>query len=93
MLQTIDGRRVGRLDPVFKAGWPIREAQVIQESLTTIRVRLVPSEGYDDRIEQEVTRQLRARLGDVSVVFEKVSEIPRGANGKFRSVICQLPRR
>lgn len=92
VLCTVDGRRIGRLDPVFKAGWPIREAQVIQESLGAIRVRLVPSDGFDDVIQQEVARQLRARLGDVTVEFEKVSEIPRGPNGKFRSVICNLLR-
>jgi phenylacetate-CoA ligase len=91
VLCTIDGRRIGRLDPVFKAGWPIREAQVIQESLDAIRVRLVPSDGFDDAIQQEVARQLQARLGNVAIEFEKVPEIPRGANGKFRSVICNLP--
>ena len=91
VLCTVDGRRIGRLDPVFKAGWPIREAQVIQESMDTIRVRLVPSDGFDDAIQQEVAQQLRARLGNVKVEFEKVPEIPRGANGKFRSVICNLP--
>ena len=63
---------------------------MIQESLDTIRVRLVPSDGFDDAIQQEVAQQLRARLGNVKVEFEKVSEIPRGANGKFRSVICNL---
>jgi phenylacetate-CoA ligase len=90
MLYTHDGRQIGRLDPVFKAGWPIREAQVIQESLDAIRVRLVASDGFDSGIQQEVARQLRARLGNVNVEFEKVPEIPRGANGKFRSVICNL---
>lgn len=90
MLCTADGRRIGRLDPVFKSGWPIREAQLIQESLDTIRVRLVPSDGFDHSIEREVTAQLRARLGDVHVEFEKLSEIPRGANGKFRAVISKV---
>jgi uncharacterized cupredoxin-like copper-binding protein len=27
----------------------------------------------------------------VEVVLEAVQEIPRGANGKFRAVICNLP--
>lgn len=91
VLCTPDGRQIGRLDPVFKSGWPIREAQVIQESMETIRVRLVPSDGFDDAIQQEVARELRARLGNVKIEFEEVSAIPRGANGKFRSVICKLP--
>jgi phenylacetate-CoA ligase len=87
---TPDGRRIGRLDPVFKAGWPIREAQVIQESLAVIRVRLVPSGGFNDAIQDAVSLELRARLGNMKIEFEKLAEIPRGSNGKFRSVICNL---
>jgi len=30
-------------------------------------------------------------MGDLEVVLEEVSAIPRGPNGKFRAVICQLP--
>ena len=33
VLYTLDGRSVGRLDPVFKGRLPIREAQIIQEAL------------------------------------------------------------
>jgi phenylacetate-CoA ligase len=92
MLYTVDGRGIGRLDPVFKSGWPIREAQIVQNALDVFRVRLVPSPGFDDSIQREIATQLRARLGEVTVEFEVVREIPRGANGKFRSVICNLPR-
>ena len=42
VLLTRDGRRVGRLDPVFKTRLPLREAQIIQESLSRVRVRFVP---------------------------------------------------
>ena len=44
-----DGQRMGRLDPVFKADLPIREAQIIQASLEHIRVRFVPAPEYADR--------------------------------------------
>ena len=33
VLQTADGRRIGRLDPIFKGGLPVLEAQIIQETL------------------------------------------------------------
>ena len=32
VLYTIDGKQVGRLDPVFKDNLPVREAQIIQET-------------------------------------------------------------
>src|SRR5688500_1382354 len=35
-LFTRDGRRIGRLDPLFKDDIPLKEAQIIQETLVTI---------------------------------------------------------
>ena len=46
MLYTSDGRRIGRLDPVFKAQLPIREAQIVQETLSRVRLRYVPGAGF-----------------------------------------------
>jgi phenylacetate-CoA ligase len=91
MLWTKDGRRVGRLDPVFKAGLHIKEAQIVQQSLSRIVVRLVPTTGYSEADERQVKAALIDRLGDVAVSFETVDAIPRETNGKFRAVVCQLP--
>jgi phenylacetate-CoA ligase len=90
VLRTRDGRWVGRLDPVFKAALNVREAQVVQESLDSIRVRIVAAEGFgaDDR--GAIADGLRLRLGDVRVSFEEVASIPRTANGKLRAVISNL---
>ncbi len=84
---TADGRRVGRLDPVFKVDLPILEAQIIQERLDLIRVRFVPAAGFNAGHEQAVIRRLQDRLGEVQVVMEAVDEIPRAANGKFKGVV------
>lgn len=92
LLYTTDGRRVGRLDPVFKADLPVREAQIIQEALDRIRVRYVPTHGFTHATAESITERLRARMGEVEVVLERVDEVPRGANGKFRAVVCELPR-
>lgn len=88
---TADGRRVGRLDPVFKKDLPIREAQIIQESLSHIRVRVVPAAGYAERDQDSIAQRLRDRVGDMEISFEQVERIPRSANGKFRAVICNVP--
>ena len=90
VLYTSDGRPVGRLDPVFKRQLAIREAQVIQEALTVLRVRYVAAAGYGDADADAIVRGLRARMGTVHVRVERVEAIPRAANGKFRSVICQI---
>ncbi|MGZ8802034.1 MAG: phenylacetate--CoA ligase family protein [Mycobacterium sp.] len=92
VLYTRDGRRLGRLDPVFKGGLPIREAQIIQDDIDNIRVRYVPSADARPGDEERITAQIRQRIGDVHVILEPVPMIPRTAAGKFRAVICNLPQ-
>lgn len=91
VLYTADGRRIGRLDPVFKTGLPIREAQIVQEDLDRFTVRFVPAEGYLSSHGRTIVHRLQARVGAAKVVLEPVDSIPRGANGKFRAVVCNLP--
>jgi phenylacetate-CoA ligase len=91
VLYTRDGRRIGRLDPVFKAHLPIHEAQIIQETLDRVRVRYVPADGFGVADARSIVERLQQRLGDVEVILEATESIPRGPNGKFRAVVCQLP--
>ena len=90
VLYTLDGRVIGRLDPVFKAGIPIREAQIIQDGLDRIRVLYVPAPGFTNADREVIIARIKARLGSVNVVLEPLPEIPRTANGKFRAVVCNL---
>jgi phenylacetate-CoA ligase len=90
-LYTADGRRIGRLDPVFKSKLPIVEAQIIQETLNHVRVRFIPAADYDEQAGASIVKRLRDRMGDVRVTLEQVERLPRTANGKFRAVICNLP--
>jgi phenylacetate-CoA ligase len=89
-LYTVDGRRIGRLDPVFKTEVPIREAQIIQESLKAVRVRYVPAPGFTAAAARLIVERLQARMGNVDVTLEELDRLPRTANGKFRAVICNL---
>ena len=91
VLYTPDGRPVGRLDPVFKANLPVREAQIIQETLGRIRVRYVPDADFTPEAGRSIVSLLQARMGGVEVILESADAIPRTSNGKFRSVICNLP--
>jgi phenylacetate-CoA ligase len=90
LLYTRDGRRVGRLDPIFKGQLPVREAQIIQETLDQIRVRYVPASDFTSSACNSIAERVRARMGDVRVILEEVGRVPRGANGKFHSVVCKL---
>jgi phenylacetate-CoA ligase len=87
---TPTGRKIGRLDPVFKADLPIKEAQIIQETLSRIRVLYIPAPGFTKEDGNSIVRRLQQRVGDLEIVLEAVENIPRTANGKFRSVISLI---
>lgn len=90
MLYTTDGRRIGRLDPVFKTHLPVIEAQIIQESFSQVRVRYVPASDFTPEAGESIIARLRDRMGPVQVVLEPVGQIPREPNGKFRAVVCKI---
>jgi phenylacetate-CoA ligase len=93
LVQTPDGRWVGRLDPVFKGLQTVRRAQIIQEALNRIRVLIVPAKGFSSAQQDSIQHELERRLGpDIEYVFELVNEIPVGPGGKFRAVISQIER-
>jgi len=90
---TRDGRYIGRLDPVFKADLPFKEAQIIQEELDLLRVLYVPTPAYTSRDGAALVERIQDRTGpDMRVILEPVAEIPRSANGKFRAVVSRIYR-
>ncbi|MCP5303465.1 MAG: phenylacetate--CoA ligase family protein [Pseudomonadales bacterium] len=90
LLYTSDGRRIGRLDPIFKQNLPVLEAQIVQEKLDYIRVLYVPSADYTSEAGQSIVKGIQDRMGAVQVILEAVDKVPRTSNGKFRAVICNL---
>lgn len=87
---TADGRRIGRLDPIFKGGLPLLEAQVVQETFERLRLRYVPAPGFSLATENELRRRFAARVGDLELVFEQVERLERTRGGKLRGVVSQL---
>lgn len=84
---TPEGRRIGRLDPIFKAVSSIFEAQVVQVSPDLVRIYVVGSE-FSESERVELDRELRKRIG-LAMRIEIISteRIPRTRSGKFRSVV------
>jgi phenylacetate-CoA ligase len=88
---TPDGRRVGRMDHVFKDALEVKEAQILQPALDRLVIRLVPRPGFDAAARAGLERELRERLGaEIALEFELVDAIPRLPNGKFRAVVSDL---
>ena len=89
MLITRDGRKVFWINPTFY-GLPIIEAQVIQEELDELCVRVVPATQFSADHERTIRTRLCDRLGTVQVKVERVDSIERGPNGKFKPVISKI---
>lgn len=88
---TPEGARIARLDYLFKDALNVKEAQIVQERLGEITIRLVRRSAYGERDELEIRRDIRSWLSPaLEVQFEYVQEIPREHNGKFRAVLSKL---
>lgn len=88
---TADGRLVGRLDHIFKDSRAVVEAQVVQEIVGEVVLRIVRSNGYLARDEEDILSEARLRLGnDTRVRLEYVDAIPRTSNGKFRFIVSTI---
>lgn len=89
---TPDGRRIGRLDAIFKRYLPVDEAQVIQDTTTHITLKYVPGPKFQaGKDEMVVYKRVQEFIGNMDITLEKVDRIPRGANSKFRAILCKLP--
>lgn len=92
IIVTPDGRHVGRLDHVFKDALNVVEAQIIQEHIDSVLVRLVKRPGFGNDDMTLLERELRLRLGPaIKIQYEFMNQIPREPSGKFRFVISKVP--
>jgi phenylacetate-CoA ligase len=91
LLISSDGRRIGRMDSVFKSNIQINEAQIIQESIDQIRIKIVPAKGFDKSDNQKIIKNVQERIGSqTTVIIEHVPFIERTHNGKFKAVISKV---
>ncbi len=91
---TPDGRMVGRLDHLFKDSRNVVEAQLFQESVQELVLRIVRGPAYASADEERVLAEARRRLGPaIAIRFEYCDTIPRSANGKFRFIVSRLNQR
>lgn len=90
VLITGDGRKIGRLDPIFKDTIRIREAQIIQEAIDRVVVKVVAAEGYDENDVAAIRKGICDRMGPMNVSVVVVDCLPRTSAGKLRAVINQV---
>ena len=86
-----DGRRIGRLDHIFKGVIGLVEAQIIQDSKDHCSINVVFTSPPTDTQIQVLLKNFKIRTASqISVDVNAVEQIPRGSNGKFRNVVRAL---
>ena len=87
-----DGTRLGRMDHIFKDMTHIREAQLIQNEIGQVDIKIVRTSKFDFEDEENLIREFKARIGDETyLIIEYVSEIRRSSRAKLRFVISNIP--
>ena len=82
---------MGRLDFLFKDSNHIEEAQLIQDDISHLTVKLVRSSEYSNADEAKFLHEMRRYLGkEISIDINYVSEVPRESNGKFRQIVSKV---
>lgn len=89
---TPDGRIIGRLDHIFKDTENVREAQIVQKSLSELVLRIVKQPAYSKEDTIMILENARNRVGEsIKVKLEFMDSIPRESSGKYRFVVSRLP--
>ena len=94
IITTPDGKFISasNLTFPFKPLSSIDEAQIVQEDLYNIRVRIIKGESYKDQDTEKLLSGLRSIFGkSLTVNIEFTDKIERTRTGKFRFVVSKVP--
>jgi phenylacetate-CoA ligase len=89
---TPEGKRIGRMDPVFKGVEGVAQAQIVQKTLENIdiliKLNLKNSHLFNEEL---LISNVKIRTSDsMNVKIIYVDEIEKTKNGKIKSVVCLI---
>jgi phenylacetate-CoA ligase len=91
VILTPDGRRIGRLDPIFKSMRGIHEARIVQEQLDLLTLQYVPTSEFVESDLEPLLTALRARVGDEMFIRpHALDKLERTARGKLQMVVSRI---
>ena len=92
IIVTPDGRHVGRLDHLFKDMLNVREAQIIQERVDDLTIKIVKRPNFSESDMKLLEKEARLRLGSaIKLRYEFVDTLSRDPSGKLRFVVSKVP--
>jgi len=91
VVMTPEGRYVGRLDFIFKPITTVQEAQIIQETINKIVIRVVPLTNYTIKDREKIISIIKQYLGtSIKYAIEEVPSLERTKAGKVKYVISNI---
>tara|TARA_R110000823_G_scaffold24467_6_gene72738 strand:- start:6875 stop:8248 length:1374 start_codon:yes stop_codon:yes gene_type:complete len=92
-IETPDGRKIGRIDHIFKGLAGISEAQVIQDAPDHCTIKVITQSVLSEDDQETLQNKFSARTGGkLRLTVQHVSSIPRGPNGKLQSVLRRIQK-
>lgn len=85
-----NGQKMVRFHGIFVGIPSIIMAQVIQQTLNQIEIKLVVEKSYETNSEMVMINRIKSQLGEVQINFRYVKEIEKTINGKYKAVISNL---
>jgi len=92
ILQTPDGKYIHGefFTHIFWEIEHVKEFQVIQETLDTIVIKIVPEEGFDEKSLEIIRKMIGERSRNWNIEFKLVDTIERTNAGKYKFVINKM---
>ena len=92
VIVTPAGKKIGRMDPVFKGISGIDKAQIVQEAINKLRINIVLQSNLKHLFnEEQLKKNIIERVGDEMLVeVDVVNNIPLTKSGKFRAVVSNI---
>ena len=88
-----DGREMVRFHSVFYGIEQIGMAQVIQEDLEHIHIKVVAENALSVDEKATISNRIISQLGSMKISIEEVPAIPLTSNGKFQAVVSKVKRK
>lgn len=89
---TPEGYRISAANHIFHGVDNVLEGQLYQDSAECLIIKVVAGAGFTERNKAELVRNARENTSErMKIVVEQVEHIRRAPNGKFQSIVSQLP--
>lgn len=90
VILTQDGRRLTQLDTIFDPHLPLKEAQIVQNTLDDFEIRVIVDKGWTKKDADYIRTEFQKRVGNVIVRIKEEEKIERTWAGKFRIIVSKI---